>query len=348
MAGASAAPLPIALTMGEPAGIGGEIACAAWRALRETGPAFFVIDDPDRLAAIGRAAAPVGAVSHPSEAAAAFRTALPVLALGRTVRARPGAPSPETAGAVIASIDRAVEAVRRGEALAVVTNPIQKSALLQAGFAYPGHTEYIDALTRDWPAAGAGARGPVMMIASPHLKVAPLSIHCALSEAIAAVRADRIVAAGRVIAQALRDDFGLVSPRLAISGLNPHAGEAGAFGREDADEIAPAVAALQAELGARGVEVRGPLPADTLFHPEARATYDAALCMYHDQALIPAKTLDFHGGVNVTLGLPIVRASPDHGVALDIAGRGAARADSLIAALRLAGEIGARRARAAR
>ncbi|MEL7028322.1 MAG: 4-hydroxythreonine-4-phosphate dehydrogenase PdxA, partial [Pseudomonadota bacterium] len=266
--------------------------------------------------------------------------ALPVLPLGARVRAAFGSPSTATAEAVTGSIEQAARAARAGAASAVVTNPIQKSVLMEAGFAYPGHTEYIAALTADDQNGPDSRPEPVMMIASPALRVVPLSIHVSLRDALTNIETGKIIRTGLTLHAALKQDFGIARPRIAVAGLNPHAGEGGAFGEEEIAQIAPAIAALQAE----GVAAIGPLPPDTMFHEEARATYDAALCMYHDQALIPAKTLDFHGGVNVTLGLAIVRTSPDHGVALDLAGTGRARPDSLIAAIRLAGEIAARRA----
>jgi 4-hydroxythreonine-4-phosphate dehydrogenase len=234
---------------------------------------------------------------------------------------------------VLRSIETAVADVRAGRAAAVVTNPINKDALYRAGFPHPGHTEYLAEL--------AGSREPaIMMLAGPQLRVVPVTIHLALRDAITALSAAAIIHAGRVTDGALRRDFAVPTPVIAVAGLNPHAGEAGGLGREDIDIVAPAIAALRAA----GIDARGPLAADTMFHAEARRTYDAALCMYHDQALIPIKTLDFDGAVNVTLGLPFIRTSPDHGTAFDIAGKGIARPDSLIAALRLAAEMATRRA----
>lgn len=334
-----AADLPLALTMGEPAGIGGEIALAAWLRRGEAGlPPFLLIDDPQRLAALARhldLPLPIETVSGTAEVTEIFQRALPVLPLGRQVTAEPGRPSPRTAEAVMESIRRAVELVRAGGASAVVTNPIQKSALYDAGFRHPGHTEFLAEL------AGPGAV-PVMMLACPQLRVVPVTVHLSLRRAIETLSVDAIVRAGRTTAEALVRDFGIARPRLAVAGLNPHAGEGGAMGDEDRAIVEPAVKALQAE----GIEAAGPLPADTLFHAAARRRYDAALCMYHDQALIPVKTLDFEGAVNVTLGLPFVRTSPDHGTALDIAGSGKADPASLVAALSLAGAMAAARARA--
>ncbi len=327
---------PLALTMGEPGGVGPEIALKAHAALKSSGPGFFVVGDPgvfpaDRIRMIGA----------PRDAAAVFAEALPVLDIGVEARARPARADPRSAPAVIAAIEQAVAFALVGEAAGVITNPIEKSSLAAAGFPWPGHTEFIEHLTRGAPMPGGRARGAVMMIAGPTLRTVPVTIHQSVRDAAAALTEEMIVAKGTVTLDALAEDFGLASPRLAVSGLNPHAGEKGAMGREDADVIAPAVAALSARYGGR---VTGPHPADTLFHEEARARYDAALCMLHDQALIPAKTLAFHEAVNVTLGLPIVRTSPDHGTALDIAGKRIARADSLIAAIRLAASLAARRA----
>lgn len=327
---------PLALTMGEPGGVGPEISAAAWRALREQGPCFFLIADP---ALFDRAA--INIIAGPDDAAAAFSSALPILPLQTRTDARSGQASAKNAASVIESIERAVDLALSGAASGVVTCPIQKSSLIAAGFQFPGHTEFLGELTKNAPMAPGRARGPVMMLAGPDLKTVPVTVHLSVIAAANFLTKDLIEAAGRIVAEALIHDFGIASPRLAISGLNPHAGEAGALGKEDGAVIAPAVAALKAA----GINARGPLPADTMFHAEARATYDAALCMLHDQALIPAKTLAFHEAVNVTLGLPIIRTSPDHGTALDIAGKGVARADSLTAAIRLAAAMAAARAR---
>jgi len=340
MSGSDAAshpPLPLALTLGEPAGIGGEIALMAWARRGEGVPAFFAMDAPDRLATLARRvglAVPVIAIDRPAEAGRAFGTGLPVLPHPVPRPPAPGRIERANAPAVIDSIRRAVALVQAGEAAAVVTNPVHKRSLYEAGFPHPGQTEFLGAL-----AGNAG--DAVMMLVGSGLRVVPVSVHIALARAVARLSTESIVHAGLTAARALRSDFGIARPRLAVAGLNPHAGEEGTLGREDIEIVAPAVAALRAE----GIEVRGPLSADTMFHPRARATYDAALCMYHDQALIPLKTIAFDEGVNVTIGLPFIRTSPDHGTALDIAGRGVARPDSLIAALRVAAEMAACRAR---
>ena len=332
---------PLALTLGEPAGIGGEITLAAWLARAETGlPGFFVIDDPDRLRRLAAALGwpvEVAEIGSPAEAPAVFDRTLPVLPLSEPLAAEPGQPSAGTAAAVLESIERAVRLTEAGQAGAVVTNPIHKATLYEAGFRHPGHTEYLAAL------AGIET-DPVMMLAGPSLRVVPVTIHLPLKDAVASLSAAAIRHAGRVTAAALRRDFGIAAPRLAVAGLNPHAGEDGQLGSEDREVIAPAVRALQDD----GIDARGPLPADGMFHLTARQGYDAALCMYHDQALIPVKALDFDEAVNVTLGLPFVRTSPDHGTAFDIAGSGKARPASLIAALRLAAEMAGQRAAAAR
>jgi 4-hydroxythreonine-4-phosphate dehydrogenase len=326
---------PVAMTMGEPSGISGEITLKAWSLERLSDP-FFVIADFDELAreaqALG-AEARLRRIERPAEAREVFRDHLPVLheALARPVT--PGQPDPANAPAVINSIRRAAALVARGEAAAVVTNPIHKKVLADAGFPHPGHTEFLGELT--------GTAHPVMMLACPGLRVVPVTVHLPLAEAIACLSEDRIVAAGEVTARALVHDFAIPRPRLAVAALNPHAGEGGILGTEDARIIAPAVARLRQA----GIDVFGPAPADSLFHRRARTTYDAVICMYHDQALIPLKTVNFDDGVDVTLGLPIVRTSPDHGTALDIAGKGIARHSSLVAALSLAREIAANRAR---
>lgn len=322
--------------MGEPAGIGGEIALMAWsrRQVERLAP-FYLIDDPARLAALARRIGldvPVRTIADPAECASAFAGGLPVLPLPLPRQVTPGQPDEANAEAVLGAIRLAVAHALAGRAAGVVTNPIQKAVLYRAGFHHPGQTELIGEL-----ASGT----PVMLLASPELRVVPVTIHLALREAIARLSTDLIVTTGRIAAEALRVDFGIARPRLALAGLNPHAGEGGALGREDGEIVAPAVAALKRE----GIDARGPLSADTLFHPEARKGYDAALGMYHDQVLIPIKTIDFWGGVNVTIGTPVIRTSPDHGTALELAGTGKANPASLIAALKLAGQMAANRAR---
>jgi len=324
-------PAPLALTMGDPAGIGPEIAAAA-RRTRPEGPVFVLIGDPEAVGTM--AGGPeVIPVATPADAAAAWPRGLPVLPVPCAVPAVPGRPDPANAAFVLAAIDRGVALVGAGQASALVTNPISTKLLRDgAGFAFPGHTEYLG--------AGAGVARPVMMIAGPSLRVVPVTIHLPLAEVPAALTQDLVVETARIAARGLAQDFAIATPRLALTGLNPHAGEGGAMGREEIEVIAPAIARLRAE----GIAATGPHPADALFHAGARAGYDAVVAMYHDQALIPVKTLDFDAGVNVTLGLPYVRSSPDHGTAFDIAGTGRARPDSLLAALALAAEMAARRA----
>ena len=321
---------PLALTMGDPAGISGEITAAAWRRLAPDGPVFAVLADPFWAGGLD---VPMAVIQSLDQAADVFGAALPVLPVPLPVIPRPGQPDPANAPAVIGSIERAVRLASAGEAGAVVTNPISKAVLYQAGFPYPGHTEFLGALT---------GGEPVMMLACPQLRVVLVTVHLSLRAALEAVTTQAILATARATAAALRRDFGIPRPRLAVAGLNPHAGEGGAMGLEEAEVIAPAVAALQRE----GIDAAGPFPPDTLFTATARPSYDAAVCMYHDQGLIPLKTLDIAGGVNVTLGLPIIRTSPDHGTAFDIAGQGRADSGSLVAALRMAAELAGRRAAA--
>ncbi|CAN5148877.1 4-hydroxythreonine-4-phosphate dehydrogenase PdxA [soil metagenome] len=331
---------PLALSLGDPAGIGPEITVKAWDALRETGPAFMVIGDCHSLAAAsGRGGSILRRVTGPEEAMQCFGDALPVLDLPLRAPVVSGKASSDYAGAVIRWIETAVGLALSGGVSGVVTAPIAKAPLYAAGFKFPGHTEFLAELTAD--ASLDGARGPVMMLAAGDLRTVLVTIHTPLRDVPAQLSIEKIVLTGLVTAQALRRDFGIERPRLAMAGLNPHAGESGQIGREEVEIIGPAARALR-DLG---VDCGDPRPADSLFHTEARRTYDAVVCMYHDQALIPVKMLDFWGGVNMTLGLPIVRTSPDHGVGFDIAGRGLARPDSLIAAIRLAAEVCDRRAR---
>jgi 4-hydroxythreonine-4-phosphate dehydrogenase len=325
---------PLALTLGEPAGIGPDITIAAWLRRNELKlPPFYLVGDRafvgERAKALG-VELPLADVAA-EEAVQAFATALPVLATGHRITARPGHPDDSSAPAALASIRQAVADVQSGRARAVITNPIAKNVLYRAGFEHPGHTEYLAELA----AAGGKPLLPVMMLWSPLLAVVPVTIHVSLREAIDQLSTELIVATGRIVAEELRKHFGLAHPRLAVTGLNPHAGEDGTLGTEDKTMIAAAIEMLRNER----IDARGPLPADTTFHEAARKTYDCALCMYHDQALIPIKTLAFDDAVNVTLGLPFIRTSPDHGTAFDIAGTGRANPASLIAALRLAARM---------
>jgi 4-hydroxythreonine-4-phosphate dehydrogenase len=325
---------PLALTSGEPAGIGPDITLKAWLRRDELKlPSFYWLGD---AAFLDRRARALGlniriAETDPDQAHDIFADALPVVTTGQTITAQPGHPDDTSAPAALASIRHAVADVMAGRASAVVTNPIAKNVLYRAGFRHPGHTEYLAELA----AASGQTPQPVMMLWSDTLTVVPTTIHVSLHDALEQLSTDLIVATARIAVAGLKSHFGIVRPRLAVSGLNPHAGEDGSLGTEDQAIVAPAVAILRSE----GVEVRGPLPADTMFHEAARQTYDCAICMYHDQALIPIKTLAFEDAVNVTLGLPFVRTSPDHGTAFDIVGTGKANPSSLIAALRLAARM---------
>ena len=330
--------LPLALTLGEPAGIGPDITLIAWqRRVDLRLPPFYVLADPQLLM---RRAERLGlevpvALAVPETAGAAFATVLPVVDLNLRVSAQPGRPDSSSAAAAIAAIRRAVEDVLGGAAGAMVTNPVAKNVLYQSGFAEPGHTEYLAKLTEEL--TGARVR-PVMMLWSPELAVVPVTIHLPLKEVPQRLTVDLLAETARIVARDLQRRFGIARPRLAVAGLNPHAGEEGALGDEDRSVVQVAVELLAAE----GFEVRGPLPADSMFHAAARERYDVALCMYHDQALIPIKTLAFDHAVNVTLGLPFVRTSPDHGTAFDIAGTGRADPGSLVAAIHLAARLAAR------
>lgn len=317
---------PLALTCGEPAGIGAEIAVKARLALPDQ--PFFWLGDPRHLPQ-GTAFAQI---ASPDQASLVPQGVLPVLAHEFDGKAVAGQPDPANAKGVIEVIARAVDLVQSGQALAICTLPIHKKALQDgAGFGFPGHTEYLAHL--------AGGASVVMMLACETLRVVPATIHIPLAKVPSALTANLLEQVIRVTHLGLQRDFGLARPRLAIAGLNPHAGEGGTMGREEIEMIAPLIARLQDQ----GFDLRGPLSADTMFHPRARASYDAAICMYHDQALIPIKTLDFDGGVNVTLGLPFIRTSPDHGTGFDIAGKGVAKPDSTIAALRMAAKMAAAR-----
>ncbi|MFQ6548332.1 4-hydroxythreonine-4-phosphate dehydrogenase PdxA [Aestuariibius sp. 2305UL40-4] len=311
---------PLAVSCGDPSGIGPEIAAKAWASLGAALP-FLWIGDPRHLP-IGT---PFQIVEDPALALAVAVEALPVLAQPFAAMAEPGHPDPANAQGVIAAITRGVDLVQDGAASALVTAPIHKKALADgADFAFPGHTEFLAHL--------AGADQVVMMLACEALRVVPATIHIPLAEVPAALTTDGLAATIRITRDALRDRFGIPAPRIAVAGLNPHAGEGGRIGTEEMDWIAPLLDRLRTD----GFDLSGPLSADTMFHDRARAGYDAAICMYHDQALIPIKTIDFAGGVNVTLGLPFIRTSPDHGTAYDIAGKGVADPTSMIAALRLA------------
>ncbi len=319
---------PIALTCGEPGGVGPELAVAARAALPDL--AFFWIGDPRHLPPDTRFAL----IDNPAQTSAVPRGVLPVMQHDFAAPNPPGVLVPDNAKGVIEVIERAVAFAMNGQASAVCTAPLHKKALKDgAGFGFPGHTEFLAHL--------AGVENVVMMLASPLLRVVPATIHIALSDVAASLTPAVLEQVLRITHAGLIRDFGLTNPRIAVAGLNPHAGEGGAMGHEEINIIAPTLDRLRAQ----GFALSGPLSADTMFHPRARAGYDAAVCMYHDQALIPIKTLDFDGGVNVTLGLPFIRTSPDHGTACDIAGKGVARSDSLIAALKLADEMAQTRAR---
>ena len=313
----------LAMTSGDPSGIGPEIAAAAWRLRQQfDAPPFYLLSDPDLM----RQRAPDLPIVlvTPQKAIEAFTSALPIVPLKAKFNNQPGLPDTANASGIIEAIERAVADVKGGLADALITCPIAKKPLYDAGFAYPGHTEFLGHL--------AGDLRPVMMLAGPQLRAVPVTVHIALGEVPRQLTREAIVETSMITAHDLTEKFGIAHPRLAIAGLNPHAGENGAMGLEDEEIVRPAVE----ELRQRGIDARGPLPADTMFHERARQTYDAAICMYHDQALIPAKALAFDETVNVTLGLPFIRTSPDHGTAFDIAGKGIARPDSLIAAIKMA------------
>ena len=326
--------LIIAITMGEPSGVGGEITLDAWTKRNSHSIPFFVIDNPERLYKLARLIGiecPIEEIERAADCRSIFHRALPILPLSQSVASEPGKPHTANCPAVMESIDRAIEIVQSGNAAAMVTNPINKETLYATGFKYPGHTEYL--------AEKAGNGGSVMMIVSKYLRVAPVTTHLSLVEALERLDVESILYCARTIHDALQEYFDIKDPRLVISGLNPHAGEGGHLGTQEIKIIQPAVEKLIHE----GISVTGPLSADTMFHHNARIKYDAAICMYHDQALIPAKTLAFDEGVNATLGLSIIRTSPDHGTALDLAGTGRANSGSLISAINLAGEMASRR-----
>lgn len=317
--------------MGDPAGIGGEITLRSWHRSRENGHPFYVIDDSDRLRTLAedfQIECPIKVISDPSQAGNVFQQALPVIEHRLNCPQAPGKPEPANAICVVGSIERAVSDTRAGRAAGVVTNPINKQALYEGvNFPFPGHTEFLGHL--------AGVERTVMMLASPMLKVVPVTIHIPLREACDRLSTERIVETAKVLNADLKKYFGLTHPRIAVSGLNPHAGEGGAMGREEVETIKPAIGILKEQ----GIAASGPWPADTMFHSKAREGYDVALCMYHDQALIPIKALDFDRGVNVTLGLPFIRTSPDHGTAYNIAGLGTADPSSLVESIRVASDM---------
>ncbi|MDM9619902.1 4-hydroxythreonine-4-phosphate dehydrogenase PdxA [Rhizobium sp. S96] len=327
---------PLALSQGDPAGIGPDITLMAWRQRRELGlPPFVFIGDPNVLATRARLLDLTVAIRETdcAGAAALFADALPVLPIAAGVEVAPGEPHVATAKGTIAAIETAVSLTIAGEALGVVTNPISKAVLYEAGFRFPGHTEFL----ADLAARATGLPvTPVMMLAGPKLRAIPVTIHIPIKDVPQALTTELIIETCRIANNDLQKRFGIERPRLAVAGLNPHAGENGAIGKEDESIILPAIQFLRSE----GVDAIGPLPADTMFHDEARARYDVAICMYHDQALIPAKALGFDDSVNVTLGLPFVRTSPDHGTAFGIAGKGVARETSLVAAMKLAAHLG--------
>lgn len=326
---------PLALTMGDPSGIGLDITLDLWSARATFAlPPFLFIGAPEALKSRAqmRGLDVAVAPATPETAAALFDGAIPVQPIPLAEPTVAGKPSSQNAQAVIAAIESAVDLTLAGRTSAVVTNPIAKSVLYDAGFAFPGHTEFL----ADLAARATGKPAlPVMLLAGPKLRSVPVTIHIPLKDVPEALTEDLVYGTALITATDLKERFGIAAPRLAVAGLNPHAGEGGALGLEDAAVVAPAIARLKAA----GIDAFGPLPADTMFHDAARATYDVAICMYHDQALIPAKALGFDDSVNVTLGLPFIRTSPDHGTAFSLAGTGRAKPDSLLAALRLAQEL---------
>lgn len=331
---------PLIVTMGDPAGVGPEIIARAWSVLGSApGPLapvapFVVVGDADVLKAQGQ---PVEPVISPGDAARVFGRAIPVLHHPAPAPVTASQPEPANAVAVADWIERGVDLVLSGEGCGLVTAPIAKAPMYASGFRFPGHTEFIAELTADIPFSGT--RGPVMMLTAQNVRACLVTIHVPIDQLPELVTGERVARVARVVHESMKRDFGISAPRLAMAALNPHAGEGGAIGLQEVTVLRPAAEALRAE----GLNITDPLPADTLFHEEARARYDAVVCLYHDQALIPVKTLDFWGGVNATLGLPIVRTSPDHGTGFDIAGKGVARADSFIAAVRLASEMASAR-----
>ncbi len=328
---------PLAVSLGDPAGIGPETILRAWLEREAAGlRPFFVVGGSQILeAAADRCGldCATGSIGSPSEAPDSFQSCLPVLETADGAYS-PGTPSDEGAALALHSLAEATRLVLLGQSSAMVTAPVAKAQLARVGFEYPGQTEFLAA------SCGLDAEDAVMMLAGPQLRAIPLTVHCALADVPKLVTSELIIRRTTITAKALHRDFGIAEPRIAVAALNPHAGEDGKFGREDQEVVAPAIAELQS----RGLDVTGPHPADALFAPHKRASFDVAVCMYHDQALIPVKALDFDSGVNVTLGLPIIRSSPDHGTAFDIAGKGIADPGAMIAAIRMAGECAAQRA----
>jgi 4-hydroxythreonine-4-phosphate dehydrogenase len=325
---------PLAVSLGDPAGIGAEIIAKSWERRESRAlPPFFVVGEPAAFAAVWQG--PLAIIAAPEEAAAAFGDALPILRVGDGEAVEPGRPSVTGARIALDSLEIAVGLTRSGAAAAVVTGPVSKSQLYGIGFVHPGQTEFVA------ERCGIAPDRVAMMLAGPTLRTVPVTTHVPLAEVASRLSIELIVARGRTTIRGLRRQFGIECPRLAVAGLNPHAGEQGTLGREDIDIVAPAVERLRAEEDA---DVFGPLASDTMFHARARSGYDAALCMYHDQALIPLKALHFDEGVNITLGLPIVRTSPDHGTAFDIAGKDIASPDATIAAILLAASCARRMA----
>ena len=329
---------PLAVSIGDPAGIGPEIIAGAWERRNELCsegrgfPPFLAIGDARSIRAVWDG--PIAVLSDTAEAAGAFANALPLIQVDDPGEIVPGEPNLAGARCALDSLEFAVGLTRQGMASALVTGPVSKAQLFAIAFSYPGQTEFVA------ERCGVSAANAVMMLAGPSLRTIPLTVHVPLVDVPRLISIELIVARARIAARALTRDFGIASPRLAIAGLNPHAGENGTLGREEVDIIRPAIEILRAD----GLDITGPLSADTMFHAAARARFDVALCLYHDQALIPLKALHFDDGVNVTLGLPIVRTSPDHGTAFDIAGKGQATPSAMIAAIRMAGECAARRA----
>lgn len=325
--------LPLAVALGDPAGIGPEIVAKAWRDRElQALPPFFAVGDPRAITAVWDG--PITSIASPGEAFATFGEALPVLTIAGTSEIVPGDPDDAGARCALDSLELATGLTRSGAAGALVTGPVSKAQLYRIGFTHPGQTEFVA------ERCGIAPENTVMMLAGPTLRVVPVTTHIPLADVPQAISIELVLAKARVTARGLSRNFGIDAPRLAFAGLNPHAGESGAIGREEIEILEPAIRQLRAE----GIDVVGPLAADTMFHARARATYDAAICLYHDQALVPLKTLHFYEGVNMTLGLPIVRTSPDHGTAFGIAGQDQAEPGAMIAAIRMAGQAAEKRA----